>query len=98
LKKFAQIIGNKVHWIFDKEEKPEFAPYIIIKDITNITPQPQEGWFYDEVEDSYSEVGKEIIVAEKPTLESVVLENERLKANQDLIMGVINEMILGGGI
>lgn len=44
--KFAQILHNKVHWIFESNEKPEFAPNIILVDITNFNSQPQEGWDY----------------------------------------------------
>lgn len=34
--KFAQILNNKAHWVFEAEVMPEFAPDIIIKDITAI--------------------------------------------------------------
>lgn len=47
MRRFAQIESNKAYWIFEAEEMPEFAPNIILKDITNIFPQPQEGWGYD---------------------------------------------------
>lgn len=47
MKRFAQIYNKKAHWIFEAETKPEFAPDIILVDITNLSPQPQEGWDYD---------------------------------------------------
>ena len=47
--KFAQILNNSVHWVFSADVRPEFAPDIIIIDITDISPQPAEGWLYDGV-------------------------------------------------
>lgn len=52
--KFAQILNNKVHWVFDTDSTPRFAPNIILKDITNVNPQPQEGWDYNSIADSYT--------------------------------------------
>ncbi|MEK3935915.1 hypothetical protein MKY41_11360 [Sporosarcina sp. FSL W7-1349] len=46
MKKFAQILYNKAHWIFEAEEKPEFAPNIVLVDITG-NAEVQEGWDYD---------------------------------------------------
>ncbi|WP_039044185.1 hypothetical protein [Sporosarcina sp. ZBG7A] len=46
--RYAQILHNKVHWIFESEEKPQFAPNIVLVDITD-KPDVQEGWDYDEV-------------------------------------------------
>lgn len=41
---YAQILNNKVHWIFTKKELPEWnndmCPAI---DITDVDPKPQEG-------------------------------------------------------
>lgn len=47
MKKFAQILNRKAHWIFEREEKPNFAPNIEIVEITNLDPQPKEGWIYE---------------------------------------------------
>lgn len=44
MKKFAQIINNKLHWKFQQEQAPQFAPDIQIVEITNVSPEPQEGW------------------------------------------------------
>lgn len=41
--RFAQIQGNRVHWVFEADEAPEFDDNIIILDITDY-PQVQEGW------------------------------------------------------
>lgn len=46
MKKFAQIINSKTHWIFEADEKPEFAPDIILVDITGVD-DIQEGWDYN---------------------------------------------------
>ena len=45
MKKFAQIVFDRVHWVFETSEKQEFAPYIILVDITE-QPEIQEGWEY----------------------------------------------------
>lgn len=47
MKKYAQIVDNKVHGVFDYEVLPEFAPNIIMVDITNLTSQPNIGDTYD---------------------------------------------------
>lgn len=47
MKKFAQIENSKAHWIFEAEEKPDFAANIVIIDITG-NDNAQEGWDYDE--------------------------------------------------
>lgn len=46
MKKFGQIQGNKVHWIFDAEEKPPFHPSVVIIDITG-REDIKEGWAYN---------------------------------------------------
>lgn len=45
--RFAQILHKKVHWIFEAEEQPRFAPNIVLVDITN-NSEVKEGWDYDE--------------------------------------------------
>jgi len=60
--KFAQIQGNKVHYIFEADEQPQFASNILIIDITNEDPQPQEGWLYDHDSGDFSEPGTKPIV------------------------------------
>ncbi len=47
MKRYAQILWGKAHWVFEAEEVPEFAPDIIIVDITD-KPEVQEGWDYNE--------------------------------------------------
>lgn len=47
--RFAQILHGKIHWIFEADSKPQFAPNIQIIDITNFDPQPEEGWDWDPI-------------------------------------------------
>lgn len=44
--KFAQILYGKAHWIFEADEKPKYAPNIILVDITGLD-DIQEGWDYN---------------------------------------------------
>lgn len=49
---YAQILCGKAHWIFQSTEtidqlKKRFSSDCVFADITNLTPQPQEGWFFD---------------------------------------------------
>jgi len=46
MKRFAQIEHDRAHWIFEAEEKPEFAPNIVLVDITG-HPEIEEGWVYN---------------------------------------------------
>lgn len=43
--KYAQIQDNRVHWIFESEETPDFAPYIQIVSLEGHN-EVQEGWNY----------------------------------------------------
>ncbi len=45
---FIQILDNKAHWKFQAEEQPVFAPYITLMDVTGTTPEPEEGWAYND--------------------------------------------------
>src|SRR5437899_8247899 len=40
----AQIQDGRVHWVFEADEMPRWAPYIKLVDITALSPVPQEGW------------------------------------------------------
>lgn len=74
--RFAQILYNKAHWIFESEKKPKFAPNIILVDITD-KPDVQEGWDYDEKTNTFSEP---IIdeIAQLPTDEERITELENI--------------------
>ena len=44
-KTYAQIIDNKVRWIFTSAELPEWRDdAFVVHDITDLDPQPQAGW------------------------------------------------------
>lgn len=44
--RFAQILYDKAHWIFEADKKPEFAPSIVLVDISGRN-DIREGWDYD---------------------------------------------------
>jgi len=76
--KFAQILYNKAHWIFEAEEKPEFAPNIVLFDITGRN-DIQEGWDYN------SETGEftaPIPIVPKPVEPQPTIEEKILAENQ----------------
>ncbi|MGH4125282.1 MAG: hypothetical protein ACREV6_20385 [Clostridium sp.] len=54
MKKFAQIVGNRAHWIFEAEEKPDFASNIVLVEITG-NEGIEGGWDYDEKTKTFSE-------------------------------------------
>lgn len=54
MKKFAQVISNRVHWIFEADEQPAFAPNIVLIDITD-SPEVKEGWDYDFETNTFTE-------------------------------------------
>lgn len=85
--KFAQIYNNKVHWIFEAEVMPEFAPDIVIIDITE-HPEIKEGWDYDANADSFSEPIVQP-VEQTPTLEEQVAQ---LQGDNLILMDVLATM------
>lgn len=52
MRRFALIQNNKAHWVFEAEQKPEFAPDIVLIDITD-HPEVQEGWDYDSTTNTF---------------------------------------------
>jgi len=50
MKKYAQIVNNKVHGIFEYEVLPEFDNTIVMIDVTNLTPIPFVGQEYNGTE------------------------------------------------
>lgn len=44
---YAVIQDGKAHWIFTKEQLPEWNDEMQVVDITGVQPQPLEGWDYD---------------------------------------------------
>jgi len=47
MKKYAQIVNNKVHGIFEYNVLPEFDSSIVMVDITNLSTPPKIGDVYD---------------------------------------------------
>ncbi|MFJ7665317.1 hypothetical protein ACIQXW_23445 [Lysinibacillus sp. NPDC097162] len=70
--KFAQILYDKAHWIFEADEKPEFAPNIILVDITH-KPTVKEGWNYNSETGEFTapNIPEPIPVEPQPTLEEM---------------------------
>jgi len=75
MKKFAQIVDNKVHGIFDYKILPEFDNTIVMIDITNLTTLPKSGDTYDGTN----------FIAPKPPTPPTLAENKttKIKALQD---------------
>ena len=46
MKRFAQIIDNKVFYIYIEESRPPFPEDILLIDVTD-KPEVQQGWDYD---------------------------------------------------
>ncbi|MGH4122634.1 MAG: hypothetical protein ACREV6_06860 [Clostridium sp.] len=61
MKKFAQLVDGRAHWIFEAEAKPEFAPNIVLVEITG-NEGIEEDWDYDEKTKTFSEHREPIIV------------------------------------
>jgi hypothetical protein len=70
MKTFIQLSadGAKAHWKFQAEEAPVFAKEIILVDITDLQPQPEEGWLYD---------GAKFTPPPPPPLEELLIKLQR---------------------
>ncbi|MER2039729.1 MAG: hypothetical protein ABS944_16400 [Solibacillus sp.] len=76
--KFAQILYDKAHWIFEAKEKPDFAPNIILVDITGRN-DIQEGWDYNSKTGEFTApiISEPIPEESQPTIEEKILaENQ----------------------
>lgn len=63
--KYAQIQDNRVHWIFESDEKPDFAPYIQIVSLDGLD-EVQEGWTYkDGFFSEYIEPFENLVLAKR---------------------------------
>lgn len=97
MKKFAQIVDNKVNWIFEAEEKPQFAPNIILIDITDRI-DIKEGWFYNKDTKTFSEIDlnpvviKEPVDAEKVAMAEAIID---LNLQMDDLRTQINKLTGG---
>ena len=81
MRKYAQIMNGRVWSIFEAEEKPDFAPSILLVDITG-QDDIQERWYYNAASGAFSE---EPFTDGQPT-------NEELLENQTAIMLALADM------
>jgi len=72
MKKYAQIVDNKIHGIFEYEVLPEFDSSIVMIDVTNLETLPNIGDTYD---------GTNFIAPTPPTLNEQ--KQVKIKALQD---------------
>lgn len=73
---YAQILDSKAHWIFEADEKPEFAPNIVLVNITDKT-EIQEGWNYNALTGEFTPPNIPDPVEPQPTIEEKILaENQ----------------------
>ncbi|WP_431808813.1 hypothetical protein [Lysinibacillus sphaericus] len=90
--KFAQILYNKAHWIFEADEKPEFAPNIVLVDITS-KPDVQEGWDYNNETGEFTApiIIEPTPIEPQPTVEEMqaqtLLNTEYLVSRSELGLG-----------
>jgi hypothetical protein len=77
MKKFAQVLNNKLHWKFEQEDAPAFAENILIVEITDKTPEPQEGWQWD---------GKKFLAP------STVSQAESLELTRQSVLSAIDQV------
>ena len=76
MKRFAQILHDRAHWIFDAGEKPEYATSIVLVDITD-KPDVQEGWGYNAETQEFTEPVKlEPIEPTASIEEQILYENK----------------------
>lgn len=87
--RFAQILYDKAHWIFEADKKPEFAPNIILVDITGRN-DIQEGWDYNSGTGDFTApiVPDPTPIDTEPSLEEMqaqtLLNTEYLKSRTEL--------------
>ena len=93
MKKFAQILNSKVHWIFEREQKPKYSPSISLVEITG-NGEVQEGWVYDEETGSFSEPSQEVLEHESESHWATI--EEQILAENIYQTALIEMQMLGG--
>ncbi|WP_054768115.1 hypothetical protein [Lysinibacillus parviboronicapiens] len=70
--RFAQILYDKAHWVFEDENKPDFAPNIVLVDITD-KHEVKEGWDYDKKTGEFTEptIPEPTPIEPEPTVEEM---------------------------
>ncbi|TKI72023.1 hypothetical protein FC756_03170 [Lysinibacillus mangiferihumi] len=92
MKRFAQILYEQAHWIFEADEKPEFAPDIVLVDITGRN-DIQEGWDYNRETGEFTApiVPEPTPIEPQPTVEEMqaqtLLNTEYLVSRSELGLG-----------
>lgn len=91
--RFAQVLNNKVHWIFESEEEPQFAPNIILVEITG-RQDVEVGWIYNEeldifVEPNLGEDGPQIALDKQ--IKAIEL---RTQAAEDALLIIMMEGLI----
>jgi len=76
MNRFAQILYDKAHWVFQSDEtidelRARFSPDCLFVDITAISPQPQEGWAYDGTNFTAPALYASLVDAQSAVLESL---------------------------
>ena len=90
--KFAQILYDKAHWIFEADEKPKFAPNIVLVHITS-KPDVQEGWDYNRETGEFTApvIPEPIPIEPQPSVEEMqaqtLLNTEYLVSRSELGLG-----------
>lgn len=93
--KYAQILNDKVHWIFNSEEliidlQQRFSPELIFIDITNAVPQPSEGWLYSNGICTQPSVGYECTLDEFKQIRIEEINNE---CKTEIISGLMSSAL-----
>lgn len=48
MKTFVQIVDGRVHWKFRSAQAPKLPAGVVLIDVTAVSPQPREGWLYED--------------------------------------------------
>lgn len=86
MKKFGQVLNNKLHWKFEQEQRPEFAPEILIVEITGLVPEPQEGWEWN---------GKQFLAPPTPSVEETfaVLKDAAIRSIDEFHAATVQRLV-----
>lgn len=87
--RIAQILNDRVHWIFEADEMPDWPPYPdgtkpLLVDLGG-NPDVQEGWLYQDGQFAAPPVAEPEPVEPMPTL-------EELAENQLIIMAALADL------
>ena len=91
MKRYCQIKDGICWWIFESETPPEFAPDIVIKDISDTKyDYVREGFTYDETTDRFNEPVIPVpIMPTQPDLHAITQDTLIEEKYQTLLMETI---------